>query len=75
MPGEVRRKVQRAGGKRPEVASLYMTLPRPWARYERIEEGDEVRILFDGVCVVLPPRTTKHIEARVRALLEAAGSD
>ena len=74
MPGEVRRKIQRAGGRRPELASLTMTLPRPWARYEGVEEGDEVRILFEGILVVLPPRKTKHTEARVRAMLEAAES-
>ena len=50
--------------------SAEITIPTGWKRYHKIEFGDIVKILADGVIVVLPPNTTEEKEAEVRRFLE-----
>jgi len=72
MPAEVRRKVFQIGGRTHDRKSTAVTLPAPWVRYEGIEKGEELRVLFDRILIVLSPRTTAEVEARVRAFLDGA---
>ena len=47
-----------------------ITLPTSWKRYHKLKFGDKVKILGDGVIVILPPNTTKEIEEETRRFLE-----
>lgn len=60
-------KVRRAT-KDDETAEV--TLPTSWKRYHKVKFGDKVKMLADGVIVILPPNTTEEIEERVRKFLE-----
>ena len=47
-----------------------VTLPTSWKRYHKLEFGDKVKMLADGVVVILPPNVTEEKEAEVRRFLE-----
>ncbi len=68
MPSEVKRRVFKIGGKTEKSSAII--LPAPWVRYEGVGKGDEVKVLFDGLLIVLPPGATEEDEARARAALE-----
>jgi len=46
------------------------TLHPDWCRYHRIETGDVVKVLANGIMVLLPPNTSVDKEAKIRAFLE-----
>jgi len=47
-----------------------ITLPPDWCRYHRIETGDVVKVLANGIMILLPPHTSVNKEAKIRAFLE-----
>ena len=47
-----------------------VTLPTSWKRYHKLKFGDKVKILADGIVVILPPSVTEEKEAEVRRFLE-----
>lgn len=47
-----------------------VTIPIGWKRYHKLNFGDKVKILADGVIVILPPNVTDEKEAEVRKFLE-----
>ena len=47
-----------------------VTLLPEWCKYHNVETGDEVKVLADGVVVILPPNISKEEEERVRNFLE-----
>lgn len=71
MPVEKKRTVRpsvkgKDGIERGKEVSL---LPE-WCAYHRIKCGDEVKMLADGVIIILPPNVTEEKEAEVRKFLE-----
>jgi len=46
-----------------------VTVPTEWRRYNRLEIGDKVKVLADGVIVIIPPEN-KDLEEKARQLLE-----
>ena len=60
-------KVRRAT-KDDETAEV--TLPTSWKRYHKVNFGEKVKILADGVIVILPPNATEEKEEEVRRFLE-----
>ena len=67
MPHEKEYKIRPAfsGGETAE-----MTLPTNWTRYHRLKFGDKVKVLADGVIVVLPPGVGEEEEQRARRFIE-----
>ena len=47
-----------------------VTLPTAWKRYHKLNFGDTVKILADGVVIILPPNASEEKEAEVRRFLE-----
>jgi bifunctional DNA-binding transcriptional regulator/antitoxin component of YhaV-PrlF toxin-antitoxin module len=47
-----------------------VTLPTAWKRYHKLKFGDKVKMLADGVIVILPPSATEEKEMEVRRFLE-----
>ena len=47
-----------------------VTLPTSWKRYHKLNFGDKVKMLGDGVIIILPPNSTEEKEAEVRKFLE-----
>jgi len=70
MPSEETRKILRLGSR---YKSSAVTLPKGWIEYGKMEPGEEVRLLYDGILVVIPPRANPEIEQRVRDFLERVG--
>lgn len=60
-------KVRRAT-KDDETAEV--TLPTSWKRYHKVKFGEKVKILADGVIVILPPNASEEKEEEVRRFLE-----
>ena len=60
-------KVRRAT-KDDETAEV--TLPTSWKRYHKVQFGEKVKILADGVIVILPPNASEEKEEEVRRFLE-----
>lgn len=52
-----------------------VTLPTTWKRYHKLHFGDKVKMLADGVIVILPPNMTKEEEVEVRKFLEERYGD
>jgi antitoxin component of MazEF toxin-antitoxin module len=48
MPHETVRKIVKVGG------SLAVTIPKPWLRYFKLKESDEVRVVSDGSIIIEP---------------------
>ena len=59
--------VRRATG---DDETAEVTLPTSWKRYHKIEFGKKVKMLGNGVLVILPPNTTMEKEVEVRRFLE-----
>lgn len=59
--------VRRATG---DDETAEVTLPTSWKRYHKIEFGNKVKMLGNGVLVILPPNTTMEKEVEVRRFLE-----
>ena len=47
-----------------------VTLPTGWKRYHKLKFGDKVKMLANGVIVILPPNVTEEKEEEVRRFLE-----
>jgi len=47
-----------------------VTLLPEWCKYHNVVTGDEVKVLADGVVVILPPNISEAEEERVRNFLE-----
>lgn len=47
-----------------------VTLPTSWKRYHKLKFGDKVKMLADGVIIILPPNATEEKEDEVRRFLE-----
>lgn len=47
-----------------------VTLPTGWKRYHKLKFGDKIKMLADGVIIILPPNATEEKEAEVRRFLE-----
>ena len=47
-----------------------ITLHPDWCEYNKLESGDEITILANGVMVLLPPKISAEKEAEVRRFLE-----
>lgn len=60
-------KVRRAT-KDDETAEV--TIPTSWKRYHKVKFGEKVKILADGVIVILPPNASEEQEKEVRDFLE-----
>lgn len=60
-------KVRRAT-KDDETAEV--TLPTSWKRYHKVKFGDKVKMLADGVIIILPPNASEEQEEEVRRFLE-----
>ena len=58
MPAKETRKVFAVGG------SKGITLPKPYADYHKIEEGDEVEVLYDSLILIIPKSAQKKFESR-----------
>jgi bifunctional DNA-binding transcriptional regulator/antitoxin component of YhaV-PrlF toxin-antitoxin module len=67
MPSKEMRRVQEIGGVRKSRA---VTLPKAWADYSDLRQGDEVAVFCDGVVVIVPPGRGRATEKRVRRFLE-----
>ena len=48
-----------------------VTLPTIWKRYHKLKFGDKVKMLGDGIIIILPPNATEDEEAKVRRFLES----
>jgi bifunctional DNA-binding transcriptional regulator/antitoxin component of YhaV-PrlF toxin-antitoxin module len=46
-----------------------VTIPTEWRRYNRLEIGDKVKLLADGLIVIFPPEN-KELEEKARQILE-----
>jgi len=68
MPSETMRKVLKIGGRTGVRHSSAITLPAPWVRYHNLD-GEQVRVFFDDVLIVLPLSASAEIERRVREIL------
>lgn len=60
-------KVRRAT-KDDETAEV--TLPTSWKRYHKVKFGEKIKMLADGVIVILPPNASEEQEEEVRRFLE-----
>lgn len=47
-----------------------ITLQPDWCAYHKIEKGDIVTVIANGVMVILPPNTSEKKEEEVRMFLE-----
>ena len=47
-----------------------VTLQPDWCAYHKIEKGDIVTVIANGVMVILPPNTSEKKEEEVRMFLE-----
>ena len=47
-----------------------ITLHPDWCEYNKIELGDKITVIADGVMVLLPPNISEEKEAEVRRFLE-----
>jgi antitoxin component of MazEF toxin-antitoxin module len=50
MPHEETRKIIKVGN------SYAVTIPKPWLRYFRLNEKDEVRLISNSTIVIEPPQ-------------------
>ena len=58
----------RSASKDGETAEV--TLPTSWKRYHKVKFGEKVKMLADGVIVILPPNASEEKEDEVRRFLE-----
>lgn len=47
-----------------------ITLHPDWCAYHKIETGDNVTVIANGIMVILPPNTSEKREDEVRRFLE-----
>jgi bifunctional DNA-binding transcriptional regulator/antitoxin component of YhaV-PrlF toxin-antitoxin module len=47
-----------------------VTLPTSWRRYHKVKFGEKIKMLADGVIVILPPNASEEKENEVRSFLE-----
>ena len=47
-----------------------ITLQPDWCAYHKIQIGDTVTVIANGIMVILPPNTSKKREEEVRRFLE-----
>jgi bifunctional DNA-binding transcriptional regulator/antitoxin component of YhaV-PrlF toxin-antitoxin module len=69
---EIEYKIRRATG---DDETAEVTLPTTWKRYHKLQFGDKVKILADGVVIILPPNISEEKEADVRKFLEGGYDD
>lgn len=50
-----------------------VTLPTSWKRYHKLKFGDKVKMLGNGLIVILPPGASEEKEEEVRKFLEGGG--
>ena len=62
MPSETKRKVYNKKG--------MVSLPAPFRNYHKIEKGNELKCLSNGIVVFLPPDIDEEKEEKVRKMLE-----
>ena len=60
-------KVRRAS-KDDETAEV--TIPASWRRYHKVKIGEKIKMLADGVIIILPPNASEEREEEVRNFLE-----
>lgn len=47
-----------------------VTIPTSWKRYHKLKFGDKVKIIANGVAVIIPPSISAEKEEEVREFLE-----
>lgn len=60
-------KIRRATG---DDETAEVTLPTTWKRYHKLKFGDKIRMIANGVIVILPPNVSEEEELRARRFLE-----
>ena len=60
-------KIRRATG---DEETAEVTLPTTWKRYHKLKFGDKIKMIANGVIVILPPNVSEEEELRARRFLE-----
>lgn len=63
MPSEVSRKIMKHG------TSGVVAIPMPYRRYHKINTGDEVKVIYNGLLIIIP-QGMEHILKKKRELIE-----
>ena len=63
MPSEVTRKIMKHG------TSGVVAIPMPYRRYHNIKLGDEVKIIYNGVLIIVP-KGMEHILKKEKQTIE-----
>lgn len=69
---EKRYKIRRSSTK-DETAEV--TIPIGWRRYHKIAFGDEVKVIANGIIMILPPNISEEAEEKARGFLEGRANE
>jgi bifunctional DNA-binding transcriptional regulator/antitoxin component of YhaV-PrlF toxin-antitoxin module len=72
MPTEKKYRLRKAGSGKTCV-SYEITVPLEWVRFLRLNEGDKIKALADGLMIFIPPGRP-DLEQKARRFLEGGDS-
>jgi len=62
MPHQTRRSLMEMG------SNFVITLPKSWTDFWRLEKGEKVEVISDGILLVIPPTYPKKTEIHERLM-------